>query len=487
MKRDDYDVFLGVDIMELEIIIDRSSSITLYMQIYNGIRDAILKHALRPDDRLDSIMELKDKLSVSRNTVEIAYQQLLAEGFIFSIGGSGYYVSELDEFDITSKHCTTTDKDYPINSLHINNKHFAYDFKPGSVDESAFPFKEWRKIEQDTMKTNDILSYSDPRGEEKLRIEIANYLKKSRHVYCSIDQIIVGAGTQTLIFLLSHLLDDKYERICAMEEPGFTPVRKAFEWCNYRIETLPICNDGIDLDHVRNLDIIPSYLYVTPSNQHPTGSLMPIKYRIDLINWATRNNVYLIEDDYDSEYRYNVQPVPSLYSLDQNKQVIYIGTFSKTLFPALHVGYVVLPDKLISNYIRQAHFINQTASKIHQLTIASFMESGMFEKHIKRMRNIYKRKNSYIVKELIYQLGNKIKIIGHSAGVNLCIEVLNGMDEHQLIKTAEEVGVRVYPISYYYHDKNNIPMNNNTVFLGYGHLSTDDISRGITLLKNAWF
>ncbi|OAA88827.1 PLP-dependent aminotransferase family protein [Clostridium coskatii] len=474
--------------MEMPIFIKRHSEKPLYIQIYECYKKAILEGTLKKGDRLESIMQLKNRLCISRNTVQGAYDQLLCEGYIYSKNGSGYYVEAIEDQIKTVKKESIPLKLKPLNSIHIDDKVYPYNFKPGSVDQESFPFVAWRKIEQSFMKKEniDILTYSDPRGEFELRSQIASYVKSSRGVICSPDQIIIGAGTQTLMAVLCDLFSESCNKNIAFEEPGFSAVRKVFEWYGYNIEPIELTQVGMSIEKLETLRVAPEFIYVTPSNQHPLGMSMPVSNRIKLLNFISKGRGYIIEDDYDSEFRYNVNPIPSLQSLDSEDRVIYLGTFSKTLFPGMHVGYMILPENIMNLFIEKGSFINQTASKIHQLTIAEFMKEGLFETHLRKMRNIYAKKQQFLIDCIKQQFGEDVVIYGERAGVNITLQVKNNLNELELINRALENGVKVYPISFYYFDQGNYK-EGNMVFMGYGHLSFHNMQNGIKLLKKAWF
>ncbi|MBF4693375.1 MocR-like pyridoxine biosynthesis transcription factor PdxR [Fusibacter ferrireducens] len=477
--------------MEIYIELQRNSRVPLYIQIYEAFRKAILSGEMEPYSKLMSVMQLKRLLCVSRNTVEIAYLQLLSEGFIFSKKGSGYFVCALDNMmsfdDLSDIACEDKAEVPPIKSLHLIRNDVAYDFKPGSVDQSQFPFKKWHEIARNIMNSDnpEILMYSDPRGERALRMEIAKYLKHSRGVLCDPDQIIIGAGTQTLISLLCLLLKEGPDLTVAVENPGFTAVRKAFEWHGCEIIPVSLNNNALDISAVKGVEANLSAIYLTPSNQHPMGGLLNVSERLSLLNWAKDKATYIIEDDYDSEFRYDIHPVPTLFGLDQYDQVIYMGTFSKTLFPGMHVGYTVLPLNLATRFSEIGQYYNQTASKIHQLTIAEFMKQGLFEKHIRKMRTVYGKKHQKMVTTIQETFGDRVCVIGDHAGVNLALRVKLPYSEKALIKRAEHVGIAVYPISFYYSASIQ-PVEYNDVFLGYGHMTLDEIGEAIALLGEVW-
>ncbi len=336
-----------------------------------------------------------------------------------------------------------------------------------------------------SLENEEILTYSDPRGESLLRIEISKYLKYSRGVTCHPDQIIIGAGTQTLISLLCFILGKNKPLKVAVEDPGFTAVRKAFEWNGCDIMPISLNNNVFDILMLKSKLDCPSAIYLTPSNQHPMGGLLNVSQRLSLLNWSKNKDTYIIEDDYDSEFRYNIHPVPTIFSLDQFEKVIYLGTFSKTLFPAMHIGYIVLPKNLAEKFVEIGCYYNQTASKIHQLTIAEFMKSGYFEQHIRKMRTLYAKKHKKIVDSIKNVFGSHAHIIGDHAGVNLTLRVNRPYSESSLIQRAKEVGVIVYPISFY-HSNEKSTNKHNDIFLGYGHMKLEEIEHGITLLGEAW-
>ncbi len=315
--------------MEIQITLKRNTSVPLYIQIYEAYRSAILSSHLEANLKIPSIMQLKGSLCVSRNTIEMAYLQLLSEGFIYSKSGSGYFVSDLDNYEsLDYSNDQSSSKEIsipPIESLHLNRGHAKYDFKPGSVEHDQFPFKKWNRVAQNIMslENQEILTYSDPRGELLLRMEISKYLKRSRGVNCHPDQIIIGAGTQTLISLLCFILGKNKPLKVALEDPGFTAVRKAFEWNGCDIIPISLNNNVFDISMLKSKLDYPSAIYLTPSNQHPMGGLLNVSERLSLLNWSKNKDTYIIEDDYDSEFRYNIHPVPTMFSLDQFDKVIY--------------------------------------------------------------------------------------------------------------------------------------------------------------------
>jgi len=476
--------------MKIHIILKKNSKVPLYIQIYKAFRNSILEGSLKPGTKLESIIQLKQSLCVSRNTVEMAYLQLSVEGFIYSRRRSGYFVSDLNNYkslDYSANHSEVIkDVASPIKSRCCNKTGAKYDFDPGSTDHNLFPFKKWNKIEQGIMSLENrgVLTYPDPRGEIQLRIEISKYLKHSRGVNCHPDQIIIGAGIQTLINLICFLLGGEEPLKVALEDPGYPAIRKAFEWNRCEIMPINLKNNVIDISEVINRPISPSVVYLTPSNQHPMGGLLNVSDKLSLLNWVKDNKSYLIEDDYDSEFRYNIHPVPTMFSLDNSDRVIYLGTFSKTLFPAMRMSYVVLPNKLTRKFNEIESYYNQTASKIHQLTLADFMKDGLFEQHIRKMRTLYGKKHKKMVEMIERVFKNNACIIGDHAGINFTLRIKLPYFESEIIKRAREAGIIIYPISLYQVNR-KINSRYSDFILGYGHMTLEEIEDAINLLGEA--
>ncbi len=466
--------------LEILFFVDKESKTSIYYQLYNHIKNEITSKRLKYGVKLPSIRKMAEHLLLSKNTIESAYNQLLVEGYIISKAGSGYFVEKIGETHYTEVSNVSFEK---INSIHLDSRHYKYNFKPGSVDFKTFPFSKWRQLSNEVMSGSydDILTYGDPRGEEALRKEIANYIRFSRGVICSHDQIIIGAGTQQLMTTLC-IIQNKMDKSIAFEEPGFTASRHVFESFGYHIIPISLDRTGINTEELFKHS--PSLVYTTPSNQHPYGLIMPINKRISLLNWASQNNTYIIEDDYDSEYRYQCNPIPSLQGLDKNNCVIYLGTFSKSLLPSIHMSYMVLPKQLTKQFNDKALAFNQTASKVHQKTLELFMNRGYFERHLRKMRKLYNIKHQHLVSALSYAFKENITLHGINSGLIMLVEVHNNMCEDELILSAKALDVKVYPSSWYWYNKEKSATN--TVMLGFGNISIDDITSAVALLKKAW-
>ena len=459
------------------IHIDPNSSSYLYEQIYNHIKNEIKTGKLPRHTKLPSSRNLASDLQVSRNTIDMAYGQLVAEGYVESKEKSGYYVSSISTLmDITPKEKKI------IKSDQIKTTDFKYDFSPLAVDINNFPLNIWKKLSRNCLNenNNDIFLMGDNQGDLPLRIAIARYLHESRGVNCDPSQIIVGAGADYLLVLLSQLLKRESFSI-AMENPTYKQAYNIFKGMGFAIKGIKLDQDGIHLPSLykENVDIV----YVTPSHQYPLGMVMPISRRYDLLKWANENkNRYIIEDDHDSEFRYKGKPIPALYGIDSKDKVIYIGTFSRAIAPGIRVGYMVLPKRLLNIYKDHYNFYSCTVSRIDQTILTAFINEGYCERHLNRMRKHYKNKHDITIQTLKI-FGDKIKIEGENAGLYLVLRFPSYMEEEKIIRLAKEHKIKIYGLKenyiktfQYESGKNKIPP---TILLGFANLLETDLRDGI--------
>ncbi|WP_233452227.1 MocR-like pyridoxine biosynthesis transcription factor PdxR, partial [Metabacillus niabensis] len=357
-------------------------------------------------------------------------------------------------------------------------------FGYGTIDLHHFPLAKWRKfMNRSLLPENSFhLLYGDIQGEIGLRKEIASYLHQNRGVRCSPDQIVIGAGTFHSLDLLFQLIQNRTTSI-AVESSVHVGVKALLNKFPFQVEPLDLELDGINLNKLKKKEV--QAIYLTPSYQFPYGMTLSINKRIKLLKYATENQFYIIENDYDGEFRYNNRPIPSLQSLDNNGRVIYLGTFSKSLTPSFRISYLVLPTDLLCLFHLGKHSYDQHASPIFQKTLQWFMESGDFERHMRKMRTLYQKKHAIITSRFSDIFEDKIEIVGAGAGLHIVIKVKNDMDELKLIDTAKQFGVNVYPTSIYKIE--NHQEQDNILLLGFGGLSETAIEEGLRLLKIAWF
>ncbi|HBA04336.1 MAG TPA: PLP-dependent aminotransferase family protein [Clostridium sp.] len=467
------------------IYIQENSNDPMYLQIYNQVKKDIEQGNIAHGERLPGIRTLAKTLGIARNTVSQAYTQLAVEGYIQARHGSGFFVMDTSS-EFTEKNYVPQD----INALSIQKSELKkpvilYDFQYGTLPYEQFPFKLWRKYTSQILLSSQkevVNHYPDKQGDLLLREEIRKHLYKSRGMICSKEQIIIGSGLQYSLNILCTLLRKENNTI-AMEEPGYNGARDIFINNNYNVHAIPASKDGLILSSICCSNACAAY--VTPSHQFPYGTVMSIVQRKELLNWANVNDAYIIEDDYDSELRYDANPVPALHSLDTEDRTIYIGTFSKSLSPSLRVNYMVLPVRLLKRYHSLFCSHSSPVSWLTQRVLAAYMREGNYERHIRKMCIAYKRCHDIFIQEATKMFGKKVILHGRGAGVHFVLEFQGGEEQDWLIKQAEKVGVKVYSMIPFWNNRNECPRN--IIFVGYSLLNEQQIREGIALLHSAWF
>ncbi|GAB6561569.1 PLP-dependent aminotransferase family protein [Bacillus mobilis] len=462
--------------LELTPNLNVNSKRALYVQLYEYIKKEIKDGTIPAFTKLPAKRKLASYLQVSKNTVEAAYEQLLAEGYIESASRKGYFVCKVEQMiDVEGS-------EVKVEEVPFREENYTFDFTQTGVDTNTFPFTMYRKLINDVWQphNNDLLFLGHPQGELSLREEIANYLYESRGVRCSASQIVLGAGTQILVKLLFQLLKGSNY---AVENPGYHRKMVVFEQGEEKVQMLSLDRDGICMADLENSDA--NVVFVTPSHQFPYGMIMPITRRTQLLQWAKKEkDRYIIEDDYDSEFRYSGKPIPALQGLDTDGKVIYMGTLSKALLPSLRMSYIVLPKNLINKYQKEYLFYTQSVSRMDQEVIRRFLNEGYWEKHIHKMRVVYRKKRDRLVFEIEKYFSNRVEVIGEDSGLHILLQVHNGMREEELIQEAAKYSIKIYPVSTYYKD-GTAP--ENVVLLGFAILSEEEIATAIQLLHKAWY
>lgn len=463
---------------DLTINLNTASRIPLYEQIYEYIRDEITAGRIPAGEKLPSGRALAAYLEVSRSTVDLAYEQLLSEGYVESIPCKGYYACRIEELYRLEREPEHTGQE-----TEAEQKRWDYDFTPNGIDLDSFPFGVWRRITKDILLDDrkELFQLGDPRGEKELRETICSYLHRARGVNCSPDQILIGAGNDYLQLLLASILGTNHR--IAMESPTYRHAYQIFEQLGFSMCTVPMDGQGMRVDSLAESGA--DIAYVMPSHQYPLGIVMPIKRRLELLRWAAQEpGRYLIEDDYDSEFRYKGKPIPALQGSDAQGRVIYIGTFSKAIAPAIRISYLVLPRQLWKENQRRLSRYSSTVSRIDQMILNDFIKQGHFERHLNRMRKIYSRKHDLLIGAL-RALEPACRITGEHAGVHFLMEFTNGWSEEELVRRAEQENVRVYPLSAYRIGEvrgDSCP----TVILGYATLTEKEITEAAARLLRAW-
>jgi len=455
----------------------------LYEQIYEHIKNEIRDGKLLAGERLPSTRSLSEYLQVSRSTVDYAYEQLLGEGYIESRPYRGHFVCAMEELSsmdggLTQPAEAGNEEERVIEETAGDWK---YDFSPYAIDMTGFPFGVWKKITRNilTCANSDLFSRGEAQGDYDLRETISRYLHSSRGVNCKPEQIIVGAGNDYLLMLLEKILG-RHMRV-AMENPTYMRTYRIFQSFAYDIVTVDMDESGMRTDRLFQENV--SAAYVMPSHQFPTGTVMPIGRRMELLKWASKGTGrYLIEDDYDSEFRYYGKPVPALQASDEHGRVIYIGSFSKAIAPAIRVSFMVLPNPLLEKYKRDCSFYSCTVSRIDQRILNEFIRDGYFERHLNKMRKLYRTKHELLLKSL-EPFRRSFEISGANTGLHLLLTAKGPAVEKELLEQAKEERVRVYGLSESMIREMDCRA---TVLLGFGTLTPQQIAEGTERLKAAW-
>ncbi len=514
----------------------------LYEQIYEHIKKEIKEGKLLAGERLPSTRSLAEYLQVARSTVDTAYEQLASEGYIEPRPQRGYFVCRVEElFQLEREGGSGGSSPYgksvsigkggaagKVGSIERAGgtgragdagksgatgqgaglgRKFLCDFSPNAIDMSAFPFNVWMRITRNVLSGGDgaLFSQGEPQGEEELRVTISRYLHSSRGVECRPDQIVVGAGNDYLLLLLEKILG-RHVHI-AMENPTYKRAYRIFNSFAYPISAVEMDENGMLASELEEKEV--SLAYVMPSHQFPTGTVMPIGRRNELLRWADGSeDRYLIEDDYDSEFRYRGKPIPSLQASDRHGKVIYIGTFSKAIAPAIRISYMVLPDRLLERYREECWFYSSTVSRIDQRILNEFIKDGYFERYLNKMRKIYRTKHELML-EGLKPFRKAFRLSGENAGLHLLLTAKGEVSEEELLEKAAAAGVRVYGLSDSYIGRTGEGRDEEkansagkkadsaekradsagkkaTILLGYGGLESGQIQEGLQILKRTW-
>lgn len=449
----------------------------LYRGLYHCIKDDILKGKLGVNEKMPSKRALANNLGVSTITVENAYDQLIGEGYLYSIPKKGYFVSDISDLRINNA---------PIQkSLNIEKGNDAeeifFDFSSNKTESDDFPFSVWAKLMRDTisLKEKELLTVSPCEGVKELREAIANHLSSFRGMNVDPDQIIVGAGTEYLYSLLIQLLG--MEKTYCLENPGYKKLISIYNSNGVTCKYVNMDDKGIIADELRKTQA--DIVHISPTHHFPTGITMPVSRRYELLAWANEaDGRYIIEDDYDSEFRLNGKPIPPLQSIDACEKVIYMNTFSKSLTSTIRISYMVLPEHLANKYYRTLSFYSNTVSTFEQYTLAAFISQGYFEKHINRMRLRYGRKRARILDTIQHIFdANQYQVIENDSGLHFLLEFHTKMTDVDIQKKCLEKKIRIGTISDYYMD--GVTRNRHQFILNYSGLNMDNLEPALITLK----
>jgi GntR family transcriptional regulator / MocR family aminotransferase len=476
--------------------LDASSPESLYRQLYEQLRKAILERRLQPGAKLPSTRNLAAELGIARNTVMGAYEQLLAEGYLEGETGSGTYVArDLPEKILhapavpsqaakphSAARLSRRGRLLANNPLGIRHNDPPRAFRPGIPAVDQFPFGVWNRLMMKHWRRQptDLMPYSSPGGYPPLREAIAQYVAAARAVKCEAEQIIIVSGAQQALDLASRLLLDPGEEAW-MEEPGYGGARAALLAAGVKPVAVPVDNDGLDVVAGQRMSPKARLAYVTPSHQYPTGVVMPLTRRLELLRWAERTRSWIVEDDYDSEYRYASRPVASLQGLDASGSVIYCGTFSKVLFPSLRLGYVIVPPQLVDAFHRAKAVFDRHSPTVEQAVLAEFIAEGHMARHVRRMRMLYMQRQNALLDALHRQLEGAVEVHSHEAGMHVIAWLAKGMRDSVVSRRARELGVEA-PALTTYRAK---PGGRSGLVLGYAAYSEKEIGAAVERLSKA--
>ena len=449
-------------------ILDSNSHIPLHKQLYQQIKDDITKN-LKVGDKLPSIRKIATTYNISKTTVQNAYSQLYAEGYIDSKDRSGYYVCEV-LFDASVKQSVKS-------SVNKSKEFYKYDFFPAQLYSSDFPLKIWKRIFNKVVnKDVNFGAYPNAKGELALREQIALYLQSSRSVNANANSIIVTHGFADSMELIAKLLKQKYSSF-ALESPGYHLARRVFVNYDYKVADIAVCKDGLEVEKLAKT--ANQIVYITPSHQYPTGVVMPVSKRVKLLEHISKIGGVIIEDDYDSELAYYNRPIPSLQGLDRDDRVIYLGTFAKALSPAIRVGYMVVPNWFLDEFNKSydAHF--GRVSVTTQLTLAKFIKDGHFERHIRRVRTINKKKHDKML-NAIKKYCDSYKLVAQGAGLAILISPTKPFNYEKLQELAKLNHLKIYLT------QSVTNSDFKAVRLGFGGLSLDEIENSILEFSKIW-
>lgn len=460
----------------LYLKLDRASKRSISKQIYIELREKILSGELLVGEPLPSTRDMSKELSIARNTVLSAYEMLVSEGVILSVPGSGFYVSR--EFSYKTARIRINEDSIASLSDHIVSKDII-NFDSGIPALNLFPGKKWNHAVSSAFfeAPSSVLGYDDPQGRPEFRRILCNYLKKVRGIRCKPDQIIVTTGAkQGLSLAAKCLLNAKSE--VWIENPTNDNVRKIFSYHTDKIVGIDVDEKGIRPE-VFQEHRTPTLIFTTPSHQFPMGGILPIDRRLELIQFARKTGCYLLEDDYDSEFTYHGLPTHSLFEFD-TEHVIYVGTFSKVMFPSLRLGYMVVPESLVPQIRELKRLSDHHSNSIYQLALMRLIENGDLERHIRRMKKEYKRRRDYLLELLDTYFLGKVRVHGGDAGMHVVAEFDQIVFTPELISRLYQAGLYIVPVEKHALTEG---VHQNEIILGYAQLDEEEMRRGIEILK----
>lgn len=456
----------------------------LYRQIYDGYRTAILEGRLRAGQRIPSTRALARELGISRLPVLTAFEQLLHEGYLEGRAGSGTFVAS-SILDGSARGRTSRQRGIAILPAPASRDERGEKANLGAFRVSLpaldhFPQKVWARLVTRHARGMSIeqMAYGDPAGYLPLRHAVADYLRTARAVACDASQVLIVSGSQMALHLCARVLLKPGDTFC-FEDPGYPGARAALTATGALLQSVPVDGEGLMVQSMGRAKSPARAVYVTPSHQYPLGVSMNVSRRLELLGWARRHQAWIIEDDYDSDYRYSSRPLGALQGMNGAAQVIYTGTFSKVLFPAMRIGYVVAPPTLVDKFIAQRLTLDLFPQTLDQLVLTDFLCEGHFSRHVRRMRAIYLNRRDALVSEIEKQLGGLLTIVNADAGMHLTGRLPKGFDDVEVVRLARARGISAIALSTCYVANTGDP----GLVLGFGGVPEAEIIRGVQTLS----
>lgn len=490
--------------LESFIELDTSTASPLYRQLYHCLRTAVTNGQLSPGTRLPSTRDLSDHLGVSRNTVVSAFEELKSEGYLESRVGAGTFVCDNLPEQMTQAFSSSVSNSAPLRLTNTESRtpslsttarrvcdqsFTALDdptpqaaFRQGLPALDEFPIDTWAKLASRRWRflPPEKLVYGDPAGYAPLREAIARYLRTSRGVRCEANQVLIVSGIQQAFTLVARVLLDPGDPVL-VEDPGFPRMWTAFSSAGAHLHYASVDANGISLGDLRST---PSaqIVGITPSHQYPLGMTMPMHRRLALLEWADKHNSWILEDDYDSQFRYSGEPLAALQGLDNTGRVLYTGTFSKILFPALRLGFLVVSPDLVDPFTKMRSTSDRCPPRINQMILTDFITEGHFEQHIRKMRTLYAARQDALLNAIQDELNDVIDIGSSNAGLHLVARLPEGIDDRAVSDHLAEHGIIALPLSFY----SNRSLDQGGLLLGYGCVSEEEIYEGVQRMSDAF-
>ena len=476
----------------IHVTVDRDDPEPAYRQVYLRLRAAILAGELPPGARLPATRDLAHASGVARVTVVQAYRQLEAEGFIESRVGAGTHVaaglaaSPADDPPSPFRPQLTAWGRRAVevgrSARSAEGARAEIDFGLGRSFAELFPYDVWRRLLARYLSTDDAMlsRYGSPAGFFPLRQAVADYLGRARGVRCAAEQVVIVSGAQQALDILARLVLNPGDEV-VVETPGYRDAFTLFQLHGARLVGLPVDDHGLPVDRIP-ADCRARLAFVTPTHQFPKGGTMPLARRLALLGWAREQGALIVEDDYDGDLRYEGHSLAALQGVDADGRVVYLGTFSKVLFPTLRLGYLVLPPPLVTPFVRAKDLVDRGAPTLTQAAVADFLAEGHFERHLRHLRRLYGERRAVLVAALEERLGGRIKVSTVAAGLHVMLFLEPHVDEARLVVAAAERGVRVNPGAPYHLERPAPP----SLLLGFSGLDADAIAEGVRRLAEVW-